>query len=110
MNQSVLMKTKALITGLFLCIAGISGAQELNCQIDINYTQIQGSSNKQIFDQLKRAVFEFMNNTKWTNESFTPQEKIECSILIIVKEMLGTDEFSGSIQVTSRRPVYKSSY
>jgi hypothetical protein len=50
-----------------------------------------------------------MNNTKWTNDVFSQQEKIECSILIIINQVLGTDEYSGSIQVTSRRPIYKAS-
>ncbi len=95
---------------LFLITRGASFAQELNCQIDINYTQLQGSTNKQIFEQMKNSIFQFMNNTKWTNEVFTQAEKIECSILIIVKESNGVDQYSGTIQVQSRRPVYKSSY
>lgn len=85
-------------------------AQELNCQVVINSEQIQGSTNKQIFDQLQKAIFEFMNNTKWTNDSYNPNEKIDCSVLIIVSQSLGSDEYSGKIQVQSRRPVYKSSY
>lgn len=97
-----------LICSFLLTTAGFS--QELNCQVDINYTQIQGSANKQIFDQLKTSIVEFMNNTKWTSEIFSQQEKIECSILIVVREAVGADEYSGTIQVTTRRPVYKSSY
>jgi hypothetical protein len=85
-------------------------AQELNCQISINTSQIQGSTNKQIFDQMQKVLFEFMNNTKWTNETFTAQEKIECSFFISIKEQVGTDEYSGTIQVQSSRPVFKSSY
>jgi hypothetical protein len=85
-------------------------AQELNCQISINTTQIQGSTNKQIFDQMQKVLFEFMNNTKWTNETFTAQEKIECSFFITIREQVGTDEYSGTIQVQSSRPVFKSSY
>ncbi len=86
-------------------------AQELNCQIDINISQVQGTSLKQISEQMKKSFFEFMNNTKWTNDNFSQQEKIECSILIILKEASSNQEdFSGSIQVTSRRPVYKSGY
>lgn len=104
------MKIKVLLLALFLSVASVAYSQELNCQINIDYTQIQGSANKQIFDQLKRSVFEFMNNTKWTNDAFTQQEKIECSILIIIKESLGSDEYSGSIQVSSNRPVFRSSY
>src|SRR5207253_7520967 len=104
------MKFKALIFFLVIFSSPLLRAQELSCQIDINYSQIQGTTNKQIFEQMKRSIFEFMNNTKWTNEVFTQAEKIECSFLIIIKEQVGTDEYSGSIQVTSRRPVYKSSY
>src|SRR5689334_19923756 len=85
-------------------------AQELNCQVNINTEQIQGSTNKQIFEQMKKAVFEFMNNTKWTNEIYSTQEKIEASLLIIVKDVVGTDEYMGSLQVSCRRPVYKSAY
>jgi hypothetical protein len=84
--------------------------QELNCQVTINTEQIQGSVNKQIFDQLKKTVIEFMNGTKWTSEIYAQHEKIESSILIIVKSQTGQDEYSGSIQVSSRRPVYKSGY
>ena len=104
------MKTKALVIVFFLFCLGTLSAQELNCQVEINYSQVQGSTNKQIFDQLKRSIVEFMNNTKWTNDNFTQQEKIECGILIIIKEASGSDDYSGSIQVTSRRPVFKSSY
>ncbi len=85
-------------------------AQELTCQVDINTEQIQGTANKQIFDQMKKAIFEFMNNTKWTGDVYGNQEKVECSILIIIKESLGNDDYTGTIQIASRRPVYKSGY
>ncbi|WP_317897196.1 DUF4835 family protein [Aurantibacillus circumpalustris] len=104
------MKTKVLFLTVFLLSAKLVFTQELNCQVTINYDQIQGSTNKQIFDQLKRSVLEFMNNTKWTTEIFSQQEKIDCSFLIIIKQSLGGDIYSGSIQVTSNRPVFKSSY
>lgn len=104
------MNLRGLFIFLFLSAGAHFHAQELTCNIDINYSQIQGSANKQIFDQMKNVIYQFMNGTKWTNEIFTQQEKIECSFLIIIKEVIGTDEYSGSIQVTSRRPIYKSSY
>ena len=95
---------------LILSNANTSLAQELNCQVEINTQQIAATVNKQIFDQMQRAIFEFMNNTKWTNEVYATQEKVECSILIIVKENLGNDEYNGTIQVAVRRPVFKSGY
>lgn len=104
------MNVKQFLLVFSLLIFRSISAQELNCSVDINFTQIQGSSNKQIFDQMKSSILQFMNNTKWTNEVFAPNEKIDCSILIIIKEVVGQDEYSGSIQVTSNRPVFKSSY
>jgi hypothetical protein len=101
-------KLLCLLSCIFLC--GVVRAQELKCQVTINSSQIQGTTNKQIFDQLQTAIFEFMNQTRWTSEIYTPQEKIECSVLITIDKSLGGDEYSGSIQVSSLRPVYKSSF
>ena len=95
----------------FLILLGFRlSAQELNCQIEINYTQIQGSANKQIFDQMQKSIYEFMNTTRWTNDTYLPNERIECSMLIIINKMLSNDEYQASIQVSARRPVYKSGY
>ncbi|MEO6302741.1 MAG: DUF4835 family protein [Bacteroidia bacterium] len=87
-----------------------SFGQELNCQVTINSTQIQGTTNKQIFDQLQKAIYEFMNNRKWTNLVYNINEKIDCSFFINIKEAASLEDFSASIQVQSTRPVFKSSY
>jgi len=64
---------------LLLCVAFFfvknAAAQELNCQVDVIYPQIQGV-NTAIFDQMKQDIFEFMNNRKWTNDKFTIEERI----------------------------------
>lgn len=85
-------------------------AQELNCTVQVLSPQIQGTAEKKIFETLQTSVFEFMNNTKWTKDSYTNDERIECSIVITISDKLSSDEYKGSIQVQSRRPVYKSSY
>jgi len=51
-----------------------------------------------------------MNNTKWTKDNYTTAERIDCSILINVTQQLGTDDYKATLQVQSRRPVFKSSY
>lgn len=105
------MKKLTFLIACLLLLQNEISAQELNCQVKINYSQIQGSTNKQIFDQLEKSIFDFMNNTnKWTNNVYNVQERIECNIFITINQQVGTDEYSGSIQVTSVRPVYKSSY
>ncbi len=104
------MNTKKIILLLLIVMSYNYFSQELNCQVNINTSQIQGTAEKQIFDQLQKSIFEFMNNKKWTRDNFTFQEKIDCSVLIIIKSKISDDEYSASIQVESRRPVYKSSY
>lgn len=103
------MKKNILYLLLFFTLMRLSG-QELNCQVQIFSQQIQGTDNKRIFDNLQKQIFEFMNNTKWTKDQFLQQEKIECSILINITEKVSSDAFKATIQVQSRRPIYKSSY
>ncbi len=94
----------------FLFINVFSGkAQELRCNVQLVTQQIQGS-NKQIFRTLQTAIYEFMNNRNWTQDVYAATEKIECNILINLTEQLGAEQFKGSIQVQSRRPVYNSTY
>ena len=52
---------------------------------------------------------EFVNNRKWTDATFAVNEKIDCSMTIIVNE-LDESSFQTEIQVQARRPVYNSSY
>ncbi|WP_323787824.1 DUF4835 family protein [Psychroserpens sp.] len=85
-----------------------SYSQELNCEVIVN-AQLTGNENVQVFKTLERQLKEFINNTTWTNKTFKPQERINCSMVINVNDYTN-DIFNGSIQVQSVRPVYGSSY
>ncbi|TND07161.1 MAG: hypothetical protein FD123_3306 [Bacteroidetes bacterium] len=84
--------------------------QELNCKVQVVSPQIQGTTEKRIFENLQKDIYEFMNNRKWTNDVFSLDERIECTFFINVTEKISNDEFKGSIQIQATRPVYKSSY
>ena len=104
-------KMKKVIAGLFLLVCVIQlKAQELNCQVTVSSQQVQGTDNKRIFDQLQKQAFEFVNNTKWTKEVFATNERIECTMFINITEKVSTSQYKATIQVQSRRPVYKTSY
>ena len=83
-------------------------AQELMCNVQVLTQQIQGT-NKQVFQTLQTAIYEFMNNTSWTNHVYEPDERIECTMLFNIKEQVSVDEFKGTLQIQSRRPVYNTS-
>lgn len=102
---------KKIIAGLFLLVCAVqTNAQELNCQVTVSSQQVQGTDNKRIFDQLQKQAFEFVNNTKWTKEVFATNERIECTMFINITEKVSTSQYKATIQVQSRRPIYKTSY
>ncbi len=99
---------RVILPLLFLLSFGTLRAQELNCTVTINSDQIEGS-NKSVFNTLKTSIEEYMNQTRWTNLTFSTQEKIECSLMIIVKSV-ADNFYTCEVQLQSRRPVYNSSY
>ncbi len=84
-------------------------SQELNCNVQISAQKIQGS-NRQVFESMQRDLYEFMNNTIWTNHVFSYAERIDCNILINLTDQLSADEFKGTIQIQLRRPVFNTTY
>jgi len=94
---------------LFIVYNSTSFSQELNCTVVVN-SQQTGNENLQIFKSLEKQLTEFINNTKWTNKTFSQQELINCSMNIIISEYNGGEFFNASIQVQSSRPVFGSSY
>jgi hypothetical protein len=94
---------------LFVMVSASSWSQELNCNVQISAQRIQGS-NRQVFETMQKDIYEFMNNTVWTNHVFSYAERIDCNILITLNDQISSDEFNGTIQVQLRRPVYNTSY
>jgi Domain of unknown function (DUF4835) len=94
---------------LLVLLTGIANAQELNCNIQISAQRIQGS-NRQVFESMQRDLYEFMNNTVWTNHVFSYAERIDCNILINLTDQLSADEFKGTIQIQLSRPVFNTTY
>ncbi|WP_299061519.1 DUF4835 family protein [uncultured Polaribacter sp.] len=83
-------------------------AQELNCLVTVNSDQIAGS-NKQVFTTLQRALSEYINQTKWTDRTVKPEERIDCAMTIIITSR-DNNNFTATLQVQSSRPVFNSSY
>jgi hypothetical protein len=93
----------------FIVSFSVLQAQEFNVQVSVDHSQVQ-QSNVQVFRTLETAVFEFINNTKWTGDTYDLEERIEANFVLIIRSMPSMNQFEGSIQVTSGRPVYNTSY
>ena len=103
------MMKKFLFIILALSLLTEVGAQELRCNVSVNYSKIQGT-NQSIFTTLQKELHDFVNNTVWTNNLFAADERIECSIFINITEQLSASEFRATLQVQSSRPVYGSTF
>lgn len=103
------MKQRLIILLLVILPGFTLVAQELNCTVTVLTPQIQ-SSDKKIYTTLQTAIYEFMNNSRWTDDQFENRERIECSMQITINERISNDEFKGTIQIQSRRPIFKTSY
>jgi len=89
-------------------VTSVTFSQELNCTVSV-IAQQTGAENDILFKTLGNQLTEFINNTKWTKKTFGQQERINCSMVINVTEQ-SNNLFSASIQVSSSRPIFNSTY
>ncbi|MDD6140523.1 MAG: DUF4835 family protein [Bacteroidales bacterium] len=97
-----------LLLLLSMVMPSVALCQELNCTVEINTDKISGT-DKAIFNTLKTAITEYMNDTQWGNAKYLTNEKIECKLFFTMSSFDGTT-MSGDLQVQSTRPVYNSTY
>lgn len=102
------MKTTILF--FFLCLASFAtNAQELNTRVQILAPTVN-NANKRNLDVLQNAIRDFMNNNKWTTETYLAQEKIDCNLVINITAWDGNSGYTAEAQIQSSRPVFGSSY
>lgn len=93
----------------FLFTCKVAFAQELNCSVKVNVQKLQ-TADPRIFETLEQAITEFMNNTKWTEDVYEPQERIQCNILLTLQEELSPTQFRAELSIQSSRPIFGSNY
>lgn len=98
---------KLLVFLAFLC-SSLVFSQELNCSVNV-IAQQTGNDNNIVFKTLEKQLNEFINNTKWTEKKIGIEERINCSMVINVTSY-ENDSFSATLQVSSSRPIYNSTY
>lgn len=101
---------KIFYTILFLTTINFVISQELICDVSVSAPDVtKVSADPKTFKTLENQIREFMNNTKWTSETYGENEKIECSLFIAIKSQTG-NTFSGTFTLVSKRPVFNSNY
>ena len=99
---------KYLVASVAVTVSSFASAQELNCTVEVNAQKIEGGS-KSVFQTLQEAMTEYMNETRFSNATFSNNEKIDCRLFLTVSEY-ADDRITGDLQVQLSRPVYNSTY
>lgn len=101
--------SKLLILAVVLLLPMHISAQELNANVTLNTSKVQGT-NTEAFDVLRNSLTEFINNRKWTDYSYEEYERINCNFTFVVDGYSDDGTFTVTLMVQSNRPVYGSSY
>ena len=100
-----------LFTGFLVAFLSTSAlyAQELNCRVVVNDERAE-TSDRQVFRDMEKSFARFMNDRKWTENNYTPEERIDCSLAITIESMPAVGFYNAVVQIQSSRPVYNSNY
>lgn len=98
-----------LLLVAFCCVPR-ARAQELDATVTFNTRQVEGT-NTAIFDNLQRALTDFLNERQWTHLQFRRNERIRCTFNFTVQQYDDNDHrLNCVLTVTATRPIYNASY
>ena len=101
-------KIKLLI--ILLAAFNVAGAQELKANITVVSSQVSNNTNQNVFRTLQTALNNFINNRKWTSDTYQPNEKIECNFLFNLQSTGDLNVYNASLTIQAARPVFNTSY
>jgi hypothetical protein len=85
-------------------------SQELKARVNVNYSRVGNAVNKNAFLTLQTSLINFLNNRKWTADTYGQNERIECNFLLNLESTDELNVYKASLMVQSARPVFNSSY
>lgn len=106
---SYMSRLLLLFMVLLLPLSASAEGEELNATVSLNASRVQGT-NTEVFDQLQASLEEFINNRKWTSNTYEEQERIICNFSFVVNSYSDDGTFDCSLMVQATRPVFGSTY
>jgi len=102
---------KWFINFLLIFFIGASvHAQELQARLTIISNRIGSQVDKKVFKTMESSLNTFLNNRKWTNNTYQAQERIKCNFVLNIDEFSGNNVFKATLTVQAARPIYNTSY
>lgn len=102
------MKIFALFLAIIL-LPLISKSQELVAKVQIAAPKAP-NLNRADLEKLQTVMRNFLNDNKWTNETYQPQERISCNLVITISAWDGNSGYKAEAQIQSNRPVFGTTY
>ena len=106
---SKLSKMLLMFLVMLLPLSASAEGEELNATITLNTSKVQGV-NTDVFKQLEESLNEFVNNRKWTSNTYEEEERLVCNFTFVVNSYSNDGSFDCSLMVQSSRPIFGSSY
>lgn len=103
------LRSSVLIIVLLLFQQAASFSQELNFTVSVNADAVQ-TTERGIFDEMQTAFQRFLNDTKWTNDRFSNNEKIKGNIILTIQDQPTIGRFVANAQIQIVRPTFGSSF
>ncbi len=82
-------------------------AQEFNCQVSLNYDQLEGNSYAYL-TELEDRIGDYVNDFRWTDIQFQEKERIKCLIQISIESGNSNFDFSGRVIFSVLRPIHST--
>ncbi|MFY7963275.1 MAG: DUF4835 family protein [Chitinophagaceae bacterium] len=95
---------------LLTFIATTAFSQEFQAKVTVNTSRVNTSVDKKIFTTLQNQLTNFINNRKWTSETYKPTEKIDVNFVLNIESIIETNVYKAQLLIQSARPVFSSTY
>lgn len=104
------MLKRNLLLLAFIIAAFTAQGQEIQARLTVNAAKVGTQIDKKVFQTLQTALTNFLNNRRWTNDVFKPNEKIQCSFLLNIDQDMGNNVYRGKLTVQAARPIFNTTY
>jgi hypothetical protein len=104
------MKKSSFFLMVAFAISTVSFSQEFQAKVTVNASRINTSVDKKIFTTLQNQLTNFINNRKWTSETYKPTEKIDVNFVLNIESIVETNVYKAQLLIQSARPVFSSTY
>jgi len=104
------MRTLSFLLVCFLFLTKLPlQAQELRATVTVNAPQLTIIDRK-VINEFETVVTDYLNNTRFTDEDYEREERIECNFTFSISSETNEREFNAELLIQSSRPVYGSDY